>query len=99
MSELRTRSTSMDWGALLFRKLFDALYQQNIAPSQTVFVGNDLAIDIKPAQEIGMKTALFCGDRRSTYLHDMAGEVVPDIAFTSFYQLPQLISFYNTEKG
>jgi len=86
-------------GALLFRKLFDALYQQNIAPSQTVFVGNDLAIDIKPAQEIGMKTALFCGDRRSTYLHDMAGEVVPDIAFTSFYQLPQLISFYNTEKG
>jgi putative hydrolase of the HAD superfamily len=86
-------------GVFMFRKLFDVLYEYHILPSQTVFVGNDLLIDIKPAQDIGMKTALFCGDRCGTFLHDAAGEVMPDITFTSFHDLPELISFHDARKG
>ena len=52
---------------LLFRRLYDVLYEYHILPEQTVFVGNDLAIDIQPAAEAGMKTALFTGDRESAF--------------------------------
>jgi len=79
-------------GHILFRRLFDALYEYQILPSQVVFVGNDLASDIKPAQEAGMKTALFTGDAHSLFLHDLAGEVIPDISFSSWSDLPRMIS-------
>jgi len=82
---------------LLFRKLYDALYELHILPSQTVFVGNDLALDIKPAAEAGMKTAFFCGDSQSAFVHDLHGTVVPDISFTAWDELAARISFY--EKG
>ncbi|MBN1758139.1 MAG: HAD family hydrolase [Chitinispirillaceae bacterium] len=80
---------------LLFRKLYDALYEYQILPSQTVFVGNDLAIDIAPAQQAGMKTALFTGDRRSTFLHDLGGAVVPDITFSGWAELTDKLSFHS----
>ncbi len=83
---------------LLFRRLYDALYEYQILPSQTVFVGNDLLLDIKPAMEVGMKTALFSGDRESTFLHDLAGSVIPDITFQSWNELPDMISFHSEEK-
>ena len=74
---------------LLFRRLYDALYEFHILPQQTVFIGNDLSIDIAPAQEAGMKTALFTGDRRSTYLHDRGGQVIPDITFSQWTDLKE----------
>jgi putative hydrolase of the HAD superfamily len=80
---------------LLFRKLFDALYEFQILPEQTIFIGNDLAIDIAPAAEVGMKTALFTGDSKSTFIHDRAGNVIPDITFTSWTDLPDLLYFHN----
>ena len=79
---------------LLFRKLYDALYEYQILPSQTVFVGNDLAIDIAPAQQAGMKTALFTGDECSTFLHDLDGTVVPDITFSAWAELTDKLSFH-----
>lgn len=82
---------------LLFRKLFDALYEYQILPTQTVFVGNDLCIDIQPAREAGMKTALFTGDNRSTFLHDLDGKVVPDITFSHWTELVAKLSFHTEE--
>jgi putative hydrolase of the HAD superfamily len=80
---------------LLFQKLFDALYEYHILPNQTVFVGNDLALDIAPALEAGMRTALFTGDENATYVHELSGKVVPDICFDDWSELPQKISFFS----
>jgi putative hydrolase of the HAD superfamily len=81
-------------GGRLFRRLYDSLYEYQVLPSQTVFVGNDLQADVKPAQEAGMKTALFAGDRESTFLRGLEGSVVPDVAFDSWEQLPRCVSFF-----
>lgn len=80
---------------ILFRRLYDALYEFHILPEQTVFIGNDLSGDIAPAQDAGMKTALFTGDDRSTYLHDLAGEVLPDITFSTWADLTAKLSFHS----
>jgi putative hydrolase of the HAD superfamily len=89
---------------LMFRKLFDALYEFNVLPAQTLFVGNDLAQDIKPAQDAGMKTAFFTGDSQCVFVHDLGGAVVPDISFSAWEELPQRVSFHgpqaaSVEKG
>ncbi len=80
---------------MLYEKLFDALYEVNVLPSETVFIGNDLAADIQATQEIGMKTALFTGNRGSTFMHDLDGKVFPDIVFTSYEELASKITFYS----
>jgi putative hydrolase of the HAD superfamily len=80
---------------LLFRKLYDVLYEKHILPSQTVFVGNDLAIDIQPAEEAGMKTAFFTGDKEAAFVHDLDGKVIPDITFENWSDLPRSVSFYS----
>jgi putative hydrolase of the HAD superfamily len=80
---------------LLFRKLFDALYEFQILPSQVLFVGNDLVSDIKPAGEAGMKTGFFVGDKESAFVHDSAGTVVPDIAFRTWDELPRRVTFHS----
>ena len=79
----------------LFRRLFDALYEYQILPAQTVFVGNDLLIDINPAATLGMRTALFCGDDVMVFGGGEGGEdIVPDIVFEKWEELPDLISFH-----
>ncbi|HEX2960084.1 MAG TPA: HAD family hydrolase [Chitinispirillaceae bacterium] len=78
---------------LLFRRLFDALYEYNILPEQTVMLGNDLLIDIAPAKAAGMKTALFTGDAFSFFAHEEK-EIVPDIVFDQWTEIPEKISFY-----
>jgi putative hydrolase of the HAD superfamily len=78
---------------LLFRRLFDALYEYNILPEQTVMVGNDLLIDIAPAKNAGMKTALFTGDAFSFFTHEEK-DIVPDIVFDQWMEIPEKLSFY-----
>jgi putative hydrolase of the HAD superfamily len=82
-------------GRLLFEKLYNALYESHILPAQTVFVGNDLALDIQTAQDVGMKTALYCGDRKSTFLHDLAPTVIADLTFQDYAELPAKVSFHD----
>jgi putative hydrolase of the HAD superfamily len=82
---------------LLFRKLYDALYEYQILPAQTVFVGNDLLIDVQPAREAGMKTALFTGDNRSMFSHGLDGNIVPDITFSHWTKLVAKLSFHTEE--
>ena len=90
---------SYEYGAakpnsILFQKLYDALYELHILPSQTVYVGNDLASDIKPAREAGMHTAFFSGDEKSAFMYDLGGKEIPDITFTTWNELSSCLSFY-----
>ena len=79
---------------LLFRKLFDALYEYQILPSQALLVGNDLVSDIQPAQEVGMKTAFFIGDSRCAFTHGRGGTIIPDISFPSWDEFARRVTFY-----
>jgi len=81
-------------GRKMFQTLYDALYEYHILPQQTVYVGNDLASDIQTAEQIGMKTALFCGDSNSLFTHGLENEITPDTNFTQFDQLAQKLSFW-----
>jgi len=79
----------------LYRRLFDALYEYQITPDQTVIVGNDLSTDIAPAAALGMRTALFCGDDLMVFGMDSDGDgVVPDIVFYEWEELPEKIQFH-----
>jgi putative hydrolase of the HAD superfamily len=80
---------------LLFRKLFDALYEYQILPSQALLVGNDLMSDIRPAQEAGMKTAFFTGDIRCAFTHGSSGTIIPDISFSSWDEFAGRVTFYS----
>jgi putative hydrolase of the HAD superfamily len=51
--------------AELFRTPLQVLSRRAIAPARTLYVGNDRINDIWPAARMGLKTALFAGDRRS----------------------------------
>ena len=82
----------------LFRKLFDALYELQILPSQTVFVGNDFTNDIGPAQKNNMKTALFTGDDRVVFNNGACGGITPDLVFEQWSSLPDLLSFHHKEQ-
>lgn len=79
---------------LLFRRLYDSLYEYQILPKDTVFVGNDLLIDIKPSHDAGMKTALFTGDTTVLFTGGDDGEIVPDLTFQEWTELGSKISFF-----
>lgn len=82
--------------SILFRKLFDTLYELHVLPSQTVLVGNDLIQDIQPAQQAGMLTALWAGDDKTAFMHDQQGTIIPDIVFTDWTHLSSKVSFYES---
>jgi hypothetical protein len=44
-----------------------------------------------------MKTALFTGDRHSTFIHEHEGEIIPDLTFDSYADLHRKVNFH--EKG
>lgn len=49
----------------LYEKLRKSLLSEGIDSSDVLYVGNDLRNDIWPASELGFKTVLFAGDKRS----------------------------------
>src|SRR5262249_8908037 len=49
----------------LFRHSLDALLQRGIGPDETLHVGSSVPRDIVPARRLGLRTALFAGDRAS----------------------------------
>lgn len=74
----------------LYEKLVEALSSRGIAPAQTLYVGNDLRNDIWPARKVGLKTALFAGDRRSLRWREddpRLRSVEPDIVVTELAQV------------
>jgi putative hydrolase of the HAD superfamily len=52
----------------LFEKVGVCLDQKHISRSSSLYIGNDMLNDIKPAQKAGFQTALYAGDARSLRL-------------------------------
>lgn len=78
-----------------FYRLFNrATEKKNISPEEILFVGNDIRKDIQPAKEVGMKTALYVGDRRSVRHEDhelKLPEFMADIVIDDLKQLPECL--------
>lgn len=78
-----------------YRHFMNALEQQSdFKPEEVLFVGNDMLKDIMPASKLGMKTALFAGDRRSLKLredHPECRGIEPDVVITEFGQLSECV--------
>ncbi len=79
-------------------KLFDLARKQlaalGISAHNTLFVGNDMLNDIAAAHQVGFRTALFAGDRRSLRWRSGDGRVAgvrPDGVITSLCQVCRLV--------
>jgi len=79
----------------LFQEALNVLKRDfDIAPSEVVYVGNDMLNDIFPSATAGCRTVLFAGDKRSFRLRQgephCAG-IIPDAVITDLRQLPGLL--------
>ncbi len=79
----------------LFRHLLSAASQKGIAPHEVLHIGARIAQDIAPAKKLGMRTALYAGDKDSLQatgeqLKDAATR--PDILLTDLTQVREIIS-------
>ena len=71
-------------------------YNSSLKPEKVLYVGNDMLKDIYPAHHVGMKTALFAGDKRSLKWRkddDRCKGIQPDIVITSLHQLADCVEF------
>ncbi len=78
----------------IFTLAKNRLERRGIDPGKTLYVGNDMLNDILPAKNIGFKTALFAGDRRSLRLREDDARcqgVKPDIVITELSQLMEYL--------
>lgn len=72
-------------GRFLYDRVAKALEAREIAPEETLYVGNDMLKDVWPAQQVGFRTALFAGDARSYRPRTddpRVANVVPDLVLT-----------------
>ncbi len=78
----------------LYQLLVENLQKKDILPSEALYVGNDMRNDIWPAQECGLKTALFAGDQRSLRLRvedEKFCKIQPDFILTHLDQIIYLM--------
>jgi FMN phosphatase YigB (HAD superfamily) len=78
----------------LFRGLLEALEPLGIAPFQVLHVGSRIDKDIAPARRLGMRTALYAGDKESLQatpkqLKDLATR--PDVLLTELEQIREVV--------
>jgi FMN phosphatase YigB (HAD superfamily) len=95
------RALSFDVGAKkpsdrLFKALLPALEQRGLTPHQVLHVGSHIAHDVVPAKRLGMRTALFAGDKASLgasaeQLKDPASR--PDVLLTELPQVLDVVGF------
>jgi FMN phosphatase YigB (HAD superfamily) len=88
--ELRARKPS----ERLFRHLLTALADRHITPSQVLHIGSRAALDIAPARRLGMRTALFAGDKASlqaTREQMKETPTRPDVLLTELCQIADVV--------
>jgi FMN phosphatase YigB (HAD superfamily) len=78
----------------LFRRALDLLAQRGLSPPEVLHVGAHVAHDVVPARRLGMRTALFAGDRASLQatpeqLKDPASR--PDVLLTELGQITEVV--------
>jgi putative hydrolase of the HAD superfamily len=84
-------------GLQFYRDFLDKLntYDENLSPSNVLYVGNDMLKDVYPAHHFGMKTALFAGDKRSLKWREedkRCKDILPDLIITSLSQLKECVT-------
>jgi putative hydrolase of the HAD superfamily len=75
---------------VMFKRAAEELSGIGIPVAATLYVGNDMLNDIRPASAVGFKTALFAGDGRSLRLResdDRCRGRSPDLIVTDLRQL------------
>ncbi|QDV73592.1 HAD family hydrolase [Botrimarina mediterranea] len=80
-------------GKFLYEKCVEAFANEGVTPQEILYIGNDVRNDIWPAQEVGMRTALFAGDARSLRWRrddQRLAEVRPDAVVTELHQLLEI---------
>jgi FMN phosphatase YigB (HAD superfamily) len=79
----------------IFRHAVNALNQKGIAPNEVLHVGTSIPRDLLPARRVGMRTALFVGDRNSLPANtaELCKEPAnrPDLLLTKLNQLVEVI--------
>jgi FMN phosphatase YigB (HAD superfamily) len=77
----------------LFRRALAALAGEGISPAEVLHVGSRLPQDLVPARRLGMKTALFAGDRASLQAtpEQLKSAVRPDVLLTELSQLAEVV--------
>jgi hypothetical protein len=78
----------------LFRQALSALAEKGIEPNEVLHVGARLAQDLVPARRLGMRTALFAGDKASLQataeqLKEPSGR--PDVLLTELSQIAEVV--------
>jgi len=78
----------------LFRHLLEVLEKRDIAAAQVLHVGSRIGRDVAPAKKLGMRTALFAGDKASLevtaeQLRDPASR--PDVLLTELDQIVRVV--------
>ncbi len=64
-------------------------------PAEVLFAGNDMLKDIYPASTLGMRTALFAGDKRSLKWRredERCRTLTPDLVITDLIQITECIA-------
>lgn len=83
-------------GTFLYERVGQTLADREISPAEVLYVGNDMLNDMMAASQVGFRTALFAGDRRSLRWRDgdeRVGDLTPDVVVTQLEQLLDCIEF------
>jgi putative hydrolase of the HAD superfamily len=75
----------------LHRLAAESLRPQGLAAEAILYVGNDMRNDVWPAAQVGMRTALFAGDRRSLRRREHDPDLAacrPDLVVTDLAAIP-----------
>jgi len=79
----------------LYEKLAASLEKKyQLSPAEVLYIGNDMLKDIYPAKQIGFKTVLFAGDKRSLRLREDDKRVrqkKPDYVIEQLDQILEII--------
>jgi hypothetical protein len=78
----------------LIRPALAALHERGVAPSEILHVGSRIAQDVAPARRLGLRAALFAGDKSSLQatpeqLKDPAAR--PDVLLTELTQIAEVV--------
>jgi FMN phosphatase YigB (HAD superfamily) len=88
--ELRGRKPS----ERLFRHALAALEERGVEPGEVLHVGSRVVQDLAPARRLGMRTALFAGDKASlqaTPEQLREGGTRPDVLLTELEQITEVV--------
>jgi putative hydrolase of the HAD superfamily len=81
-------------GRHLYQQAAGRLARRGVRPAGVLYVGNDMLNDVRPASQVGFRTALFAGDRRSLRLRQgdpQLDGVKPDLVVTRLAELGECI--------